>query len=84
MKDTHPDVERRQVELLAQAGPARRLALACYLSQMTIAMLRRAIKRRWPHLSSQGCAIKQIELCHGEDLARRLTEYLAKKECNTG
>ena len=80
MDDTHPDAERRQIELLAQAGPARRLALARSLSQTTIEMSRRAIGRRYPHLSPEQCAVKLIALCHDEELARRLADYLAKRE----
>ena len=78
--DTHPEVERVHIQLLSQAGPARRLALARSLSQSTIEMSRRAIGKRHPHLSSLEISLKFVQLCYGDDLAHRLKIYIEERE----
>ena len=78
--DTHPEVEQMQIQLLSQAGPARRFALARSLSQSTIEMSRRAIEKRHPHLPPRDISLRYVALCYGEDLARRLKFYLEQRE----
>ena len=78
--DTHPEVEKMQIQLLSQAGPARRFALARSLSQSTIEMSRRALEKRYPHLTPREISLKFVTLCYGEDLARRLKLYLEHRE----
>ena len=77
--DTHPEVERIHVQLLVQAGPARRLALTRSLSQSTIEMSRTGLQSRHPHLSPQELTLKLVALCYGEDLARRVEVYLESR-----
>lgn len=78
--DTHPEVERIHVQLLLQAGPARRLALTRSLSQSTIEMSRTGLQRRHPQSSPQELSLRLVALCYGEDLARRVGDYL-KSRC---
>lgn len=77
--DTHPEVERIHLQLLFQAGPARRLALTRSLSQSTIEMSLTGLQSRYPHLSPQELALKLVALCYGEDLARRVGDYLKSR-----
>lgn len=74
--DTHPEVERRHIELLQQAGPAKRLALTLSLCQSTLDISRQGLRRRYPDLSEQERALLLLELCHGKELARRVRIYL--------
>ena len=77
--DTHPEVERIHVQLLVQAGPARRLALTRSLSQSTIEMSRTGLQRRHPQLSPQELSLRLVALCYGEDLALRVGDYLKSR-----
>ncbi|MBN1868109.1 hypothetical protein JW916_12560 [Candidatus Sumerlaeota bacterium] len=78
-KDTHPDVEQRQIAMLREAGPARRFTLTRSLSRSVIEMSRAAVKRRHPDLSSRECALRWVALCYGENLARRVAAYLEER-----
>lgn len=75
-RDTHPEIERRQIELLREGGPARRLAMALSMSEAMVMLSRRAIAERNPGLSEREVALRQFALCHGEELAGRLRECL--------
>ena len=77
--DTHPEVERIHVQLLFQAGPARRMALTRSLSQSTIEISRTGLQNRHPHSSPQELALRLVALCYGEDLARRVGVYLESR-----
>lgn len=74
--DTHPDIERIHIQFLREAGPARRFELACSLSRSVIEMSRGAIQKRHPEMTPREVALKQLALCHGEDLAQRVAQYL--------
>jgi hypothetical protein len=51
LSDTHPAAERAQLELLRQAGPARRAALALAMTTQAVKLSRRAIQRAHPDWS---------------------------------
>jgi hypothetical protein len=72
-------MEAKQLELLRQAGPARRAALALRLSQSAIRSSRRAIARRHPELDERGVLLRWAELHYGHDLADRVRRYLAAR-----
>ncbi len=78
--DTHPQAERFQIQLLRQAGTARRLDLACSLTQTVIALSREGIRKRYPELSERERQVKFVALCYGEDLARRLHADLIRRD----
>jgi hypothetical protein len=77
--DTSPEAERRQIELLSQAGPARRFALARSLSQMTLQLTRRNIRRRHPTASDEEINVRFVALTYGQELAERLQAYLVQR-----
>lgn len=78
-RDTHPAVEEVHVRLLAQAGPARRLALAASLSQTTMELSRRAVAQHAGRCSPQELAVKVVALWYGEELAERLKTCLENR-----
>lgn len=74
--DTSPDAERVQIELLRQAGPARRFALACSLTRTTLRLSRGAIARANPGASRDELAVRFVELCYGHELAEGFRRFL--------
>ncbi len=77
--DTHPDAEAFQIELLRKATVAQRFARVRSLSQTTIELSRRAIRRRHPELDETGVGLRFIELHYGSDLAARVAADLARR-----
>ena len=73
--DTHPEAERVQLELLRQAGVARRLDLTRSISATAIELSRRAIARANPALSVRDLDLLFVEYHYGADLAERLRNY---------
>lgn len=78
-RDTHPEVERVQIELLRKAGVARRLSLVRSLSQTVIQLSRRAIRESHPGASEEELALIFVELNYGKELAERLRADLARR-----
>ena len=75
-RDTHPDAERVQIDLLRRATVATRIARVRSLTATTIAMSRRAVRRRHPELDERELDIAVVALHSGEELAQRLRRYL--------
>jgi len=69
MNDTHPDAERVQIELLRQAGPERRVAMACALTDQVMAMSKAAISRAHPGLSKIEQDLLFIDVHYGRAVA---------------
>jgi len=80
LHDTHPEAENVQLQLLRQAGIARRIALTWSLSQTALDLSRSALRRRHPTLSERERRLLFVGLCYGEDLANRLRTDLMKHE----
>jgi hypothetical protein len=76
LSDTHPDAERVQIDLLRQATPERRAALALSLSQHVAYLARQAIRRVNPGASETEIDLQYVALHYGQDLADRLRAYL--------
>lgn len=77
--DTDPETERLQLEMLRQAGPARRLALAFSLSQSVIELSRQGLRQRHPSASDEEVGRRFVALNYGEELAAELTGHLASR-----
>ncbi len=75
-RDTSPQAEKVQVDLLRRAGPARRFALALSLSRTTIDLARMALKRRMPEATDQEILLAFLRLHYGADLAERVAKRL--------
>jgi hypothetical protein len=76
LSDTHPEAERVQIDLLRQATPERRAALALALSQHVAYLAREAIRRAHPGASETEIDLQYVALHYGQDLADRVRAYL--------
>ncbi len=77
--DTDPEAEAVQIELLRQAGPARRAQMALELSAQVIGMARRHLRRMYPDATETEIGLKFVELNYGRELAEGLRRYLAER-----
>ncbi len=75
-RDTRPEAERFQIELIRRASPAQRLARVCSLSQTVMTLSHRAIQRANPELNSIEVWLRFAALHYGEALAKNLARYL--------
>lgn len=80
LNDTRPEAEHVQLQLLRQAGTARRIALAWSVSQTVFDLSRSALRRRHPLLSERERQMLFVALCYGDDLAARLRADLRRRE----
>jgi hypothetical protein len=76
-KDDRAD--RKQIELLRAAGPARRAQLAMSLSSEVIDLARRGIAAAHPHLSPRELDLKFVEIHYGADLAAKVRRDLDRR-----
>jgi hypothetical protein len=77
--DTSPDVEKIQISLLKNLTAAKKISKVRSLSQSTMTLSRRAIKRANPDLNEKELAIKIVACHYGEELADSLRDFLHKK-----
>ena len=78
-KDTHPDAEKYQIELIRKASFSKRLSLLRTMTQTARLHSYRAIKRANPGLSDRDCDILFVEYHYGKELAEKLKKYLENK-----
>ena len=76
MDDTHPDVRRRQVELLRSAGFERRAMLTLSLSQSVIELSRQALREQMQDASEEEVRLRWLGLQYGEALEARVRAAL--------
>ncbi|MFL5732227.1 MAG: hypothetical protein ACJ78Q_03420 [Chloroflexia bacterium] len=78
-RDTHPDAERVQIELLRRMTVAQRAELMRSLTRTTIQLARRAIRQAHPEASEEEVDLIFIEVHYGRDLADRVRAYLSRR-----
>jgi hypothetical protein len=76
-RDTRPEAERVQIELLRRATPERRLELGLSLSHEALEMARQGIARANPQAGEEEQKLLFIEVTYGKELADRIRAYLA-------
>ncbi len=76
IRETHPDAEAVQIQLLREASVARRFALLCSLTHTTIMHAKRAIACAHPDLGARDRDLRFVELHYGKDVAQRLRRFL--------
>lgn len=76
VQDTSPEVEKIQIDLLRQAGQARRTHLMLSLSQSMLSLSWRNLRKSHPHLSEHDQKIKFVELLYGLSLANAFEKFL--------
>lgn len=79
MNDTHPDIERKWIEMLRAAGPDRRLEMACEQTDQCVSLAKAAITRSYPDLSPLERDLLFIDIHYGHDLAQRVRSYLKRR-----
>jgi len=78
--DTCLSAEEVQISLIRQASIAKRISRVRSLSQTTIQLSRRAISRANPGLSERELNLAFVAYHYGDDLAKRLREYMERKK----
>jgi hypothetical protein len=77
--DTDVEAERVQIDLLREAGPARRAAMALSLSAEVIGLATRAIARALPGASEQEVRLRFVDLNYGDELGSSVRRHLASR-----
>jgi hypothetical protein len=78
--DTCLSAEEVQISLIRQTSMAKRISRVRSLSQTTIQLSRRAISRANPELSERELNLVFVAYHYGDDLAKRLREYIGRKK----
>ena len=80
LTDTPPEVEQIQIDLLRQAGQARRTQLMLSLSQSMFALSWHNLQKLSPHLSETEQKVKFVELLYGPALADAFQKFFQQLE----
>ena len=75
MQDTAPEAEQRYFELLAAAGPQRRLEAAVRLSEAVRELAEAGIRESQPEISPSRMRGALAYRLYGADIARRIFGY---------
>ena len=81
-RDTNPDVERVQYEVLRRLGPAERVRLMRSLSQNIMQMSWQAIRRANLEATDDEVELLFVAMVYGEELATRLKNYLKQQQAS--
>lgn len=78
--DTHPDIERVQIELIRKASPAKLFGIVNSLSATMMQASRANLRRLHPDLSEEEFKYLVIETYYGKELADRVRVYDEKRK----
>ncbi len=84
ISDTSPSAEHMQIDLLRQAGMARRVGLAADMTSVAIEGARMALRRRYPDADEREIGLLFVEHHYGAALAERLRAALLLQEEGDG
>lgn len=70
--DTHPKMEALQIQLLRQAGPARKMEMLAQLNASARTLALNGLRSRYPQASETELRRRLADLLLGEDLARKV------------
>lgn len=70
MQDNHPIIEYKQIELLRQMPPWRKIELVFELSDTVSTLARLGIKNRFPGIGEQDLRRRYADLALGQELAK--------------
>jgi hypothetical protein len=79
LSDTRPDAEAVQLDLMRQAGPWRRGAMALELSRHVCALSQRAIRRANPDASEEELVALFVEAHYGAALGEAVRADIARR-----
>jgi hypothetical protein len=71
LSDTHPDIERIQIELMRRAPVWRKLDLLGQLNQTLKVLALSGLRQRYPHASQSELRRRLADLILGEELAAK-------------
>ena len=71
ISDTHPEIERLQLELLRQAPPWKKVYLMDQMYQATKLMALSGLRQRYPNAGPAELRRRLADLMLGPDLAKR-------------
>jgi hypothetical protein len=77
--DTHPEIERMQIEMLKCLSPQERLERMNEWNKATLELAWRGLQRAHPEATEQELGILYVAIHYGQPLADRLREYLRKR-----
>lgn len=82
-KDTTPEAERVQIELIRQAPISKRFAIMEAWSQFLVEANKQGIRQRHPDASEEEVGLIFVANNYGQELADRLrTDLARRKQCN--
>ena len=78
--DTNPEAEKFLISLIRDASIAKRASIMRSLSETTIYLARRAIKRANPDVTELELNLLFVAVHYGKSLSDRLREYLVNRD----
>jgi hypothetical protein len=79
-RDTSPDAERVQLELLRRMPPWRKLELVGAMTRTVYALLLAGLRERYPRATERELRLRRAALVLGRDLATRVYGPLPEEE----
>jgi hypothetical protein len=77
--DTHPEIEKKQIELLRQAPTTKRFALMSAWSRFIRGAARENIRKDHPEASDQEIELMLVARLYGDELAEKVRKYLVER-----
>ena len=78
--DTHPKMEALQIQLLRQAGPARKMEMLAQLNASARTLALTGLRSRYPQAGETELRRRLAGLLLGEDLARKVYGEISRAE----
>jgi hypothetical protein len=79
LSDTHPEVEKLQIELMRQLSPAEKFARVQAMTSWVLSLSRRAIAAANPDLTPEELRLKIIEHHYGKDMAEHVRMHFKEQ-----
>ena len=78
ISDTDPKIEKVLIDLIRQKTISQKLGIVLQLSSFTINLSKRALARRYHEKSQRELDLLFVKFHYGEDLAKKVKQYLKK------
>ena len=84
LSDTHPDIARRQIELIRRLTPEQRSGIAAKMTADAVLLSRAGIARAHPEMNERDVKLYWAEIHYGKVLADKVRAYLMAREPDNG
>ncbi len=74
--DTHPEIEKKQIELLKKKSIPEKLSQVQSLSSLSIGLSKRAISRKNPGVNIQELNFLFVKFHYGEKFYKKIIKYM--------